>query len=239
MNAEDESNFQFSVAYQPIVDIETRSVFAYEALARGPANESAATVFAAIPKDQLHRFDRIARLRAIELAASLDLNVRLSINFLPHSLDSLPDAISSTIEAARTANIPVQNILLEITEAEMIHNVAGFAEQMNVYRAQGLKFAIDDFGAGYAGLNLLAEFQPDTVKLDMQLVRHIESKGPRQAIARAVIRACEDLGIEVIAEGIENDAEYRWFKRNGITLFQGYLFGRPTFEALITPLFPD
>ena len=239
MNSEDESTFQFSVAYQPIVDIETCSVFGYEALARGCANESAATVFAAIPKDQLHRFDRAARLRAIELAAALGLDARLSLNFLPRSLDSLPDAISSTIEAARIAKIPVQNILLEITEAEMIHNAAGFSEKMNSYRAQGLKFAIDDFGAGYSGLNLLAEFQPDSVKLDMQLVRDIESKGPRQAIVRAVIRACEDLGIDVIAEGIENDAEYRWFKRNGITLFQGYLFGRPAFEALTAPLFPD
>ena len=121
----------------------------------------------------------------------------------------------------------------------MIHNAAGFSEKMNSYRAEGLKFAIDDFGAGYSGLNLLAEFQPDSVKLDMQLVRDIESKGPRQAIVRAVIRACEDLGIDVIAEGIEHDAEYRWFKRNGITLFQGYLFGRPAFEALTAPLFPD
>lgn len=239
MNAEEQPNFQFSVAYQPIIDIETRTVFAYEALARGLANESAAAVFAAIPEDQLHRFDRDARIRAIELAASLGLDTRLSLNFLPRSLESMPRAIDSTIEAARNARVPLKNILIEITEGEMIHNAAGFAETMNTYRAEGLKFAIDDFGAGYSGLNLLAEFQPDSIKLDMQLVRDIQSKGPRQAIVRAVIGACEDLGIEFIAEGVEDAAEYRWFKRNGVTLFQGYLFGRPAFEALTAPVFPD
>jgi EAL domain-containing protein (putative c-di-GMP-specific phosphodiesterase class I) len=106
---------------------------------------------------------------------------------------------------------------------------------MNSYRARGLRVAIDDFGAGYSGLNLLAEFQPDAIKLDIQLVRDIESKGPRQAIVRAVIQACDDLGIEVVAEGVESEAEYRWFKRIGVRLFQGYYFCRPGFESLPKP----
>lgn len=112
------------------------------------------------------------------------------------------------------------------------------ATAMNTYRAQGLRFAIDDFGAGFSGLNLLADFQPDIVKLDMQLVRNIDSSGPRQAIVRAVIQACEDLRIDVLAEGVESEPEQRWFKRNGVRLFQGYWFARPTFEALLQPEFP-
>jgi EAL domain-containing protein (putative c-di-GMP-specific phosphodiesterase class I) len=229
---------EFSFAYQPIVDIETRAVFAYEALVRGRANEPAGAVFGAIGPLDLHRFDRAARIHAIGLAASLGLETSLSLNLLPQSLESAPDAISSTIEAAMRARIPTKNIIIEVTEGEVIHDVARFAERMNSYRAQGIRFAIDDFGAGFSGLNLLAEFQPDEVKLDMHLVRDIESKGPRQAIVRAVIQACDDLGIDVIAEGIESEAEYRWFKRAGVRLFQGYLFCRPTFEALPAPLFP-
>jgi blue light- and temperature-responsive anti-repressor len=230
---------EFSFAYQPIVDIETRTVFAYEALVRGRANEPAGVIFGAIDPRDLHRFDRAARIRAIELAASLGLETSLSLNLLPRSLDGAPDAVSSTIEAAMRARIPARNIIIEVTEGEMIHDAAGFAERMNTYRAQGIRFAIDDFGAGFSGLNLLAEFQPDEVKLDMHLVRDIESKGPRQAIVRAVMQVCEDLGIDVIAEGVESDAEYRWFKRAGVKLFQGYLFCRPTFEALPTPVFPQ
>jgi EAL domain-containing protein (putative c-di-GMP-specific phosphodiesterase class I) len=230
---------EFSFAYQPIVNIESRTVFAYEALVRGPANQPAGVIFGAIGPRELHRFDRAARLRALELAASLGLDTALSLNFLPRSLDSEPDAINSTIEAAMRVRIPARNIIIEVTEGEMIHDVTGFAERMNTYRAQGIRFAIDDFGAGFSGLNLLAEFQPDEVKLDMHLVRDIESKGPRQAIVRAVIQACGDLGIDVIAEGVESEAEYRWFRRAGVTLFQGFLFCRPRFEALPTPAFPE
>ena len=213
-------------------------MFAYEALVRGRANEPASAVFASLDPSQLYQFDRWARTRAIALAAALGVEASLSLNFLPKSLDALPDAVSSTIDAARAASISLQRIILEVTENEIIHDPGRFASMMNVYRAQGVRVAIDDFGAGYSGLNLLAEFQPDIVKLDMQLVRSIDSNGPRQAIVRALVQACDDLGIDVLAEGVETQAEQRWFRRVGVRLFQGYLYGRPAFEALPLPLFP-
>ena len=239
MSAARDSSPDISFAFQPIVDVENRTVFAYEALVRGLDNEPAASVFARIAPPDLPSFDRTARMYAIELAASLGLGANLSLNFLPAALVQLPDAITSTIDAAKAAGIPTRSIIIEVTEGEMIRNTIEFSEQINSYRAAGLRFAIDDFGAGYAGLNLLADFQPDIVKLDMQLVRDIDSRGPRQAIVRAVVRVCEDLGIDVIAEGVESPGEYRWLKRIGVNLFQGYLFGRPTFEALSTPTFPE
>jgi blue light- and temperature-responsive anti-repressor len=232
------AEFNISFAFQPIVDIAAGEVFAYEALVRGLSNEPASTVFARVEPSQLYNFDRYARIRAIALAASLGIDAGLSLNFMAKSLDTLPDAISSTIDAAHAASIPLRRIFLEVTESELIHDPGRFATAMNTYRAQGLRFAIDDFGAGFSGLNLLADFQPDIVKLDMQLVRNIDSSGPRQAIVRAVIQACEDLGIDVLAEGVESEPEQRWFKRNGVRLFQGYWFARPTFEALLQPEFP-
>jgi EAL domain-containing protein (putative c-di-GMP-specific phosphodiesterase class I) len=222
----------FSFAYQPIVDTDTGDLFAYEALVRGREGQSAATVLSQIPIDQLCQFDRAARIRAIELASALGLTTRLSLNFLPRSLELFPDAINATLEAAGKAKVPYGNLILEVTEGEAIHDAVGFAGRMNAYRAQGIQFAIDDFGAGYSGLNLLAEFQPDIVKLDMQLIRDVESKVPRQAIVRAVIQVCDDLGIDVIAEGVETEAEYRWFRRVGVHLFQGFYFARPEFETL-------
>ena len=205
---------------------------------RGRAGEPASVVFASFDPSQLYHFDRQARTCAIALAAALGIDTSLSLNFLPKSLDTLPDAVSSTIEAAHAVSIPLQQIILEITENEIIHDPLRFASMMNVYRAQGLRFAIDDFGAGYSGLNLLADFQPDIVKLDIQLVRSIDSNGPRQAIVRALVQACDDLGIDVLAEGVETYAEQRWFRRIGVDLFQGYLYGRPAFEALPQPLIP-
>jgi EAL domain-containing protein (putative c-di-GMP-specific phosphodiesterase class I) len=227
----------FSFAFQPIVDTELREVFAYEALIRGPANEPAGTVFNAIESSHLHAFDRSARAQAIVMAASLGLRVGLSLNFLPRALETLPDAISSTFDAVRRAGLSPRRIYLEVTENELIGDAAKFSETLGQCRTAGMRLAIDDFGSGYSGLNLLADFQPDVLKIDMNLVRDIDSKGPRQAIVRAVIQACADLGIEVIAEGAETNAEYRWFKRTGVKLFQGYLFGRPTFESLSQPEF--
>jgi EAL domain-containing protein (putative c-di-GMP-specific phosphodiesterase class I) len=232
-----ESEFDVSFAFQPIVDIESRKVFAYEALVRGRSNEPAGAVFAALPSSRLHAFDRAARIKAIGLAASLGLTTGLSLNFLPKSLETLPDAISSTIDAVRQAGLSERKMYLEVTEGELIDDLAGFSTTINQYRSSGIHLAIDDFGAGHSGLNLLADFQPDVIKIDIHLVRDIDSKGPRQAIVRAVIQACDELGIEVIAEGIETELEYRWFKRAGVRLFQGYLFGRPAFESLPTPMF--
>ncbi|MEO8315522.1 MAG: EAL domain-containing protein [Pseudomonadota bacterium] len=222
----------FSYAFQPIVDAQAGSVFAHEALIRGPQGESASSVLADVDSSLIHAFDRDARIAAIRLAHRLGLPGLLSLNFLPQALDAVPDAIDSMLTAAADIDLSPRNLILEVTEGEIIHDPRRLADQLNRYRAQGLRLAIDDFGAGYAGLNLLADFQPDVVKLDMALVRGIDTHGPRQAISRAVIQACDDLGIEVIAEGIETEQEYRWFRRIGVRLFQGYFFGRPTFEAV-------
>jgi EAL domain-containing protein (putative c-di-GMP-specific phosphodiesterase class I) len=128
--------------------------------------------------------------------------------------------------------------MLEITEGEAVQRPKEFSQWLERYRAQGVCLAIDDFGAGYSGLNLLASFQPDVIKLDMLLVRDVDRAGPRQAIARAVLQVCDDLGIEVIAEGVETVGELAWFRRVGVRLFQGYLLARPAFEALEAPTFP-
>jgi EAL domain-containing protein (putative c-di-GMP-specific phosphodiesterase class I) len=237
MPSVEQRNADISFAFQPIVDIESHQVFAFEALVRGPANQPANSVFAALESSELHAFDRAARIQAIALAASLGLSTGLSLNFLPQSLESFPDAITSTIDALRSSGLSAQQLYLEVTEGELIRDLAGFSATINQYRANGIHLAIDDFGAGHSGLNMLAEFQPDVIKIDMHLVRDIDSRGPRQAIMRAVLQACLELGIDVIAEGVETEAEYRWFKRAGVRLFQGYLFGRPSFESLSAPVF--
>jgi len=99
--------------------------------------------------------------------------------------------------------------------------------------------AIDDFGAGFSGLNLLADFQPDQVKLDMNLIRGVERHGPRQAIVRATNQICFELGIDVIAEGVQTAVEYAWLASQGIHLYQGYLFAKPGFESLPSVYYPE
>ena len=140
--------------------------------------------------------------------------------------------MKSTIEAAARHSFPLERIILEATEVEAIGDPAHFAKVVNEYRRAGMKLAIDDFGAGYAGLSLLSEFQPDIVKLDMKLVRGIDSHGPRQAIVRGIAQVCVDLGIDLIAEGVETLDEFVWFDNLGVSLYQGYLFAKPLWEGM-------
>ena len=233
------TEFAASFAFQPIADISARNVFAYEALARERGSESAASVFGAVPAAEMHAFDHAARLAAVKLAARLGLKQKLSLNVMPGCIESMPESLDRLLECAIESGLSPSQLVLEITEGEAIQRPREFTRLLDRYRAQGVRMAIDDFGAGYSGLNLLASFQPDLIKLDMYLVRDIDSAGPRQAIARAVLQVCDDLGIEVIAEGVETIGEYQWFRRVGVRLFQGYLFRRPGFESLDAPEFPS
>lgn len=230
---------QHTFAFQPIVDATNRTVFCHEALIRGPAGESASEVLSRVPPASSHRFDQVSHVAAIELAARLGLSTRVSLNFLPLGLQDSPEAITSVVAAARRCGLRPDQIVVEILEREIIRDRAAFLASVDGHRGEGVSFAIDDFGAGYAGLNLLADFQPEVVKLDMDLVRGIHGNGPRQAIVRGILRTCLDLGIDVVAEGVETPDEYDWLRREGITLFQGNLLARPAFEELAsTPFLP-
>jgi len=229
----------FSYAYQPIVDVLTREVFSYEALIRGLCNEPAYQVLNKIGEATKYQFDQAGRIAAIKLAASLGLPTHINLNILPGSLFSPDVSIDATLEAASQCGLPIERLILEVTESEAIADHTKFAGLLNAYRGLGLKVAIDDFGAGVSGLNLLADFQPDQIKIDMNLVRGIERDGPRQAIVRAIMQVCGDLGIDVIAEGVETEPEYVWFANQGVRLFQGYLFAKPGFQIFPAVHYPN
>jgi len=163
--------FQFSYAFQPIVDISTRRIFAHEALVRGPQGEAAPTVLSKVNGTNRYRFDQACRAKAIKAAAHLQMKSMLSINFMPNAIYKPELCIRATLAAAKTHGFPIDRIIFETVEGEHINDGKWLAEILREYKRIGSLTAIDDFGAGYAGLNLLAQFQPDIVKLDMELVR--------------------------------------------------------------------
>jgi EAL domain-containing protein (putative c-di-GMP-specific phosphodiesterase class I) len=215
-----------------------REPYSYEALIRGPAGESAATVFARVSPTQAFQFDRDSRLAAVVLAGRLHVPCSLNLNVLPQSMMASAVEREALMDGAAQSRIARERLILEVTENEAIRDRVRFAAAVDTFREYGVKIAIDDFGAGYAGLNMLADFQPDVIKLDMSLVRSIESSGPRQAIARAIIQVCVDLGIDLIAEGVETLDEFHWFADEGVRLYQGYLFAKPGFECLPSVRYP-
>lgn len=220
-------------AFQPIFDAKSRKTISYEALVRSPENESAARIFEQFAPDDLNAFDQRCRVTAIRLAVALGIPCNLNLNILANSKFSSERRIRSTVEAAHLGGLPLDCIVLEVAEGQIIKDRSEFARMIDLYRGMGFKMAIDDFGAGYSGLNLLADFQPDQIKVDKALISKIQSCGPRQVIVRAIVQVCRDLGIDLVAEGIETEEEYSWLASEGVTVFQGYFFGRPTFEALI------
>jgi diguanylate cyclase (GGDEF)-like protein len=233
--------FPFSMAFQPIVDVRTRRVFAYEALVRGPGNEGALSVLEKVTARNRYAFDQSCRITAIRLATQLGLHETgacLSINFIPGAMYEPRNCIRATLSAARKYRFPLDRLIFEVTEGEEVHDKEKLREIFAVYAEQGFQTAIDDFGAGYSGLSLLTEFQPRIVKLDMLLIRDIDRNPVRLAIVRGVLSMCRELGILVIAEGVESVAEYRVLEGLGVALFQGFLFARPAFEELPAVHFP-
>ena len=226
-------------AFQPIVNTRSRDIVAYEALVRGPHGESASTIINDIAPADLPRFDELCRSSAMQLASRLGMDCDLNLNLLPQGFHADRDCLASTLDAAIQYNFFPERLVVEVTEGEVLGNQDRFTNLMDVYRGLGMRLAIDDFGSEYSGLNLLADFQPDQIKLDKKLARGIASRGPRQAIVRGILQVCRDLGIELIAEGIETAEEFRWFCDQGVYLFQGYLFGRPGFELLPTVHVPE
>lgn len=228
--------FEITMAFQPILHVPTGKPYAYEALVRGVNGESAADILAKVTPENLYRFDQACRVKAIEQAAALGLgrtpDCKLSINFLPNAVYRPSTCIRATLEATRTFDFPANRLIFEVTEGEQVQDTEHLKAIFKEYDRQGFTTAIDDFGSGYSGLNLLAEFQPDVLKLDMALTRGICKDPVRQAIVAGIVLVAERLGITLVAEGIETEAERQALTALGIELMQGYLFARPQINGL-------
>ncbi|AUZ89085.1 diguanylate phosphodiesterase [Arthrobacter agilis] len=228
-------DFDFSMAFQPIYDAIDNRVWGYEALVRGLSGEDAHEVLSKISPEQMYRFDQDCRVKAIELASRLfpaGEDLKLSINFMPNAVYEPAACLRATLRAARQFDFPTSAIMFEFTENEEVSDTAHLTNIITEYRKHDFTTAIDDFGAGHAGLGLLVEFQPDLVKIDMKLIRGIDTSPARRAVVAGIVSISEALGITLLAEGIETEAEFLVLKAAGIRLFQGYWFARPAFEEL-------
>jgi EAL domain-containing protein (putative c-di-GMP-specific phosphodiesterase class I) len=220
------------MAFQPIVDVDSAEVYAYEALVRPTGGGGAADILSQINEQNRYSFDQACRVKAIQLASRLEMDAILSINFLPNAVYQPAACLQKTFEAAREAQFPLHHLMFEVTENEPTRDVGHLQSIFSEYRRHGMITAIDDFGAGHSGLNMLADFQPDVLKIDMALTRSIHTHDVRSKITGAIVGLCKSLHISVIAEGIETIEEAVALRALGVHLFQGYLFARPAIEQL-------
>ena len=235
-------DFGLAMAFQPIVDVETGAPYAYEALVRGADGAGATTVLSRVTAANRYAFDQQCRVAAIEQAVEAGIvatGAKLSINFLPNAVYSPVACIQLTLKTARATGFPTDRLIFEFTENEEMADTDHVAHIIDTYRRMGFATALDDFGAGHAGLNLLARFQTDVVKLDMELVHAIDTSLPRRMIVEGVVRMLDAMGITVIAEGVETEAEYRTLRTLGVRYQQGYLFARPGLRMLPPIMMPS
>lgn len=211
------------IAYQPIVDLSTEAVVGVEALAR----------FAMPPQmgpDQwfadAYRVDRGAELEllAIELAvdnmARLPPGAYLALNVSPHTI--LGGGLRE-----RLRELPLERLVLEVTEHVPIEEYACLSAALAPLRRSGLRLAIDDAGSGYASFRHILQLQPDLIKLDASLIRDIHLDQGRRALASALTAFATETGSKVVAEGIESRDELAVLRELGVHAGQGYLLGRP------------
>jgi PAS domain S-box-containing protein len=222
------------IAFQPIVSWSQRSVFGYEALVRSeePTLQSPADLFAAAERlGRLHHLGRAIRSRAAEAVTLAPFPYRLFVNVHPEDLND-GDLYSPWAPLSAIAT----SVVLEITERSSLERVSDLVARLKKLRGLGFHIAVDDLGAGYAGLSSFSRLEPEVVKLDMSLVRGIDTSSRRRSVVRAMVElAGRDLGMLVICEGIETAAERDTLAALGADLLQGFLFAKPSRE-LVTPI---
>jgi EAL domain-containing protein (putative c-di-GMP-specific phosphodiesterase class I) len=223
------------MAFQPIVDVSAGRVWGYEALVRGTDGAGAGIILGQVTEANRYKFDQACRVKAIGLAGDLfgaGEATRLSINFMPNAVYEPRACIKASLEAAEKVGFDRRLIMFEFTENERMTDVAHVQRIIAEYKKIGFVTALDDFGAGYAGLGLISKFQPDLIKIDMELIRDIATSQAKQVVVSGILCIASALNITVLAEGVETESEMRVLKAAGIDLQQGYFFAKPGLASL-------
>ncbi len=232
----DTASRELDFAFQPIVDIHNGTVFGYEALMRGHSKMEVQNIFAVLDKadhlDVLHRFDMMMREKVISKYARLPRSHKTKLFYnLDNRIISSPDYFRGATKALlKQFDLPASSLCLEISER---HEVSMKLAEKNLarYRGEDYKTAIDDFGAGYSGLKLLQEHQPDFLKIDRSFICGIEQDNKRKLMVSTISDLAHVLGIFVIAEGVETKDELAVCKEIGCDLVQGYFVSKPKLDV--------
>tara|TARA_R100001039_G_C1852834_1_gene113830 strand:+ start:1793 stop:2863 length:1071 start_codon:yes stop_codon:yes gene_type:complete len=219
--------------FQPIFDInDLGKPYAHECLVRGESATgdviNPGQLFdAAQSATLLFQLDRAARAANVRNAHKAGVKGNLFINFTPSSIYDPDSCLRSTIEVVEECNLDRSNVVFEVIETEKVRSTAHLSAILQSYRDSGFRVALDDVGSGYSTLNMLPELRPDIIKIDRELVDHVDHDKFKQAIVSKLIALAKQLDIEVIAEGIERQEELDFLRDHDVDYVQGFLLGRP------------
>lgn len=220
------------VVYQPIVDFRSWTVVGWESLVRGPAGshfESPLVLFDfAEEAESVFALERICRELAVANIGPRNPEQKIFINVNPRTLADPGFRPEETLGLLAKHGMSPQNVVLEITERHNVCDFALFHRALDLYREQGFLVAIDDVGAGYSGLWSIAEIRPEFIKVDMSLIRGIDTNPVKRAMIETLVTFADKTGSRIIAEGIETETEMSSLVSMGVHHGQGYYLGRPS-----------
>ena len=220
-------------AFQPIFPIsDFTAPYGHECLLRGVAADGSeitpGQLFdAAQSATLLFQLDRAARAANVRNAHKAGVSGNLFINFTPSSIYDPDFCLRSTIEVVEECQIDRSSIVFEVIETEKVRSTSHLGHILRSYRDSGFRVALDDVGSGYSTLNMLPDLRPDIIKIDRELIDHVDHDDYKQAIVSKLIDLAKQLGIEVIAEGIERQEELAFLIEHKVDYVQGFLLGRP------------
>jgi EAL domain-containing protein (putative c-di-GMP-specific phosphodiesterase class I) len=216
---------------QPIIEVATKEIKAWEMLTRGPEGtslESPLQLFSvARQTGMLYELEMIVLAKTFEQITSTGCKDDIFINFTPITLGN-----SGFVRDLKKVMLTCKNILptqitFEITERDSIEGIENFIYNIKVLRGMGFKIAVDDAGSGYASLNTISEVMPDVIKIDRSVIENIDKNSVKESMLKGLLLVAKEAGSIVVAEGIENEAEASVLTRNKVDLAQGYFYARP------------
>lgn len=225
------SQQNIKILAQPIIDVATKEVRAWEMLTRGPegtALESPLQLFSvARQTNMLYELEMIVLKKTLEQITLTGCSNDVFINFTPITLGNFRFVRDLKAMMKSYESIKPNQITLEITERDSIEGIDNFIYNIKVLRGMGIKIAVDDTGAGYASLNTICEIMPDVIKIDRSVIQNIDTNSVKESMLKGLLLIAREAGSIVIAEGIETEHEASVLKRNKVELAQGYFYARP------------
>jgi EAL domain-containing protein (putative c-di-GMP-specific phosphodiesterase class I)/CheY-like chemotaxis protein len=213
------------LAFQPILTADGREVYGHEVLLRSDEpnfTDPVQVLEAAELLGSLDELGRVIRERAVEAFVQLPSDGLMFVNLHPKDL-----ADPALFLASEPLSSIANRVVLEITERSSLEKLDNVAERVSALRRMGFRIAIDDLGAGYAGLTTFAQLEPEIVKLDMSLVRDVHTNGTKRKVVRSMTQLAREIGAMVVAEGVENEDELDTVVNLGCDFVQGFYFARP------------
>lgn len=230
--------------YQPVFKGDSLQIWGYECLVRAIADDgqiiSPQRLFQwAKDENLVFMLDRLCRERHIENCARLPIDYKPNflINFLPTVIYDPAVCLASTFAIARRESLDPAQVIFEVVESELVSDRDHLRAILDEYRASGFRVALDDVGAGHAGLTLLGDLAPDLIKIDRGLVCKAVESPLHKTICKSIVEIARAANKLVLAEGVETEAEFYLFRDMGIDLYQGYLLGKPQPIPVTEPLF--